>query len=87
MPNIKSQIKRVKTSGEANMRNSSRMSALKTSLKKARTAIKDNSPEKERICLEAVTALNKAGDHNLLHKNNVSRKVSQLTRALNESKK
>ena len=85
MPNIKSQIKRVKTAAAANNRNSSRLSALKTAVKKAKTAIRDDSQDKEEWFNKAVSALNKAGAHNLLHKKNISRKISKLTKAMNGS--
>jgi len=85
MPNIKSQIKRVKTAAAANDRNNSKHSALKTAVKKAKAAIRDDSQEKEELYKKAVAALNKAGSHALLHKKNISRKISKLTKALNES--
>lgn len=85
MPNIKSQEKRVKTSKAANERNTARTSALKTSMKKVKTAIKNDSSDKEKLYADAVKALNKAGNHRLLHKKNVSRKVSKLTKSLNKT--
>jgi small subunit ribosomal protein S20 len=85
MPNIKSQEKRVKTAKAANERNTSRTSALKTSMKKAKNAIKNDSSDKEKLCADAVKALNQAGNHNILHKKNVSRKVSKLTKSMNKT--
>jgi len=87
MPNIKSQMKRVKTSQQANLRNSSKMSTLRTKLKKAGVAISENSENKDILYKDAVNALNSANSQSLLHKNTVSRKISRLTKSYNNSKK
>jgi small subunit ribosomal protein S20 len=85
MPNIKSQIERARISKAANERNSSKMSALRTALKKAKNAINENSQDKAKLYDEAVVALNRANTYNLLHKKNISRKISKLTKAYNKS--
>lgn len=87
MPNIKSQIKRVKTSKQSNLRNSAKMSTLRTKLKKARIAISENSEEKDLLYKDAISALNTANTNSLLHKNTISRKISRLTKAYNNPSK
>lgn len=83
MPNIKSAIKRVKTSEAKNLHNRMKKSELRTTLRKYREAIEAKSPEAQDILKEAIKKVDQAASKNLLHKNTASRKKSQLQKAFN----
>ena len=55
MPNIKSAKKRVKVIAVKTARNKAANSALKTSIKKANTAIENNAADKEQAVRAAVS--------------------------------
>lgn len=57
MPNIKSAIKRVKTSEAKNLQNRMKKSELRTTLRKYREAIEAKSPEAQDILKEAIKRL------------------------------
>ncbi|MBQ9503475.1 MAG: 30S ribosomal protein S20 [Lachnospiraceae bacterium] len=83
--NIKSAKKRIKTSEKKAERNKAIRSGVKTSIKKLQTAIEsgDNSVAGEAL-KGAISTLEKAGSKGVYHKDNVSRKVSRLTKAVNK---
>ena len=83
MPNIKSAIKRAKSSKAKNLRNTMQKSALKTSVKKAKEAISSGNDNAAELLRNAVKALDKAAAKNLIHKNTAARKISRLTKAYN----
>lgn len=85
MPNIKSAKKRVILNQKRALRNKSLNSALKTSIKKANTAIEDNSANKEEAVKVAVKKIDMSVSKGLLHKNTAARKKSSLMHKLNES--
>lgn len=85
MPNIKSAKKRVKVSAIKAANNKAAMTNLRTTLKKANTAIKTNAPDKQEVVKCAVTKIDKACSKGLLHKNNAARKKSQLMTGLNRA--
>ena len=62
-------------------RNYSYRSRLKTFLKKARTAIEDDSADKATVVATAVRELDRMVTKGVLHKNNASRRKSRLVRA------
>jgi len=83
LPNIKSAKKRVITSEKRNERKSAQRSALRTSLKKARVAIADNSDNKAATVKAASISLDKAAAKGLIHKNTAARRKSRLAKAAN----
>jgi small subunit ribosomal protein S20 len=83
LPNIKSAIKRAKTSKAKNIQNTIKKSALKTSVKKAKESISSGSDNAAELLKSAVKALDKAASKKLIHKNTAARKISRLTKALN----
>ncbi|MCM3599511.1 30S ribosomal protein S20 [Robertmurraya korlensis] len=84
MPNIKSAIKRVKTSEERNARNTMVKSATRTAVKKVESAIVngDATTAQESFAL-AASKLDKAAAKGLIHKNAAARKKSRLMKKLN----
>ncbi|GJM79513.1 30S ribosomal protein S20 [Paenibacillus timonensis] len=85
MPNIKSAIKRVKTSDKRRALNASQKSALRTAVKTADTALANNEVEAAKAAFVAATKkLDKAVTKGLIHKNAAARKKSRLAKKLNE---
>ncbi|OGX60591.1 MAG: 30S ribosomal protein S20 [Paenibacillus sp. RIFOXYA1_FULL_44_5] len=85
MPNIKSAIKRVKTSEKRRLQNASQKSALRTAIKAAETAITTNNAEvAQTALLLASKKLDKAASKGLIHKNAASRKKSRLAKRINQ---
>jgi len=76
-------MKRVKVIKAKTLKNTIRKSALKTTIKKARTSIANNEASVAESYKSAIKAIDKAAAKNLIHKNTAARKKSQLTRALN----
>lgn len=64
--------------------NRTMMAAIKTAVKKVRSAVGAKNPTDAKAALaEAVPALSKAASKKLIHKNRASRLVSRLTRHAN----
>ncbi|MDU4698441.1 MULTISPECIES: 30S ribosomal protein S20 [Paenibacillus] len=85
MPNIKSAIKRVKTSDKRRALNASQKSALRTAVKTADTALANNEVDAAKAAFVAATKkLDKAVTKGLIHKNAAARKKSRLAKKLNE---
>lgn len=84
MPNIKSAIKRVKTSDEHRAHNATVKSTMRTSVKNVEAALANNEVEaaKEAL-LTAAKKLDKAASKGLIHKNAAARKKSRLAKQLN----
>jgi len=80
MPNIKSAKKRVLVNQAKASRNKANKSALKTALKKAKTAEGD---DKQALVQAAIQKVDQAAAKGLLHKNNAARKKSALAKSLN----
>ncbi len=84
MPNIKSAIKRVKVAEKKTLQNKMYKSALKTSIKKFKTAVAAGDKALARTAYtEAVSMVDKAATKGILHENNAARKKSQYTAMLN----
>lgn len=84
MPNIKSAVKRVKTSDKRRMLNASQKSALRTAVKAADAALTNNEAEAAKTAVAlASKKLDKAVTKGLIHKNAAARKKSRLAQKLN----
>ena len=82
MPIIKYAIKRVKTTENANAKNSSQLSKMRTAVKKfekAKTAGADNV---EQLFNEAVSAIDKAQSKGLIKANKAARDKSRMAARL-----
>ncbi|MDH6364027.1 small subunit ribosomal protein S20 [Enterococcus sp. PF1-24] len=79
MPNIESAIKRVRTSNDANVRNSSQMSAMRTAIKKLDQAVEAGADNVDALYKDAVKAIDMAETKGLIHKNKANRDKSRLT--------
>jgi small subunit ribosomal protein S20 len=78
MPNIKSAVKRVKTTETAQDRNIAQKNTMRTAVKRAHTAKENNAENTEELVNYAVKHVDKAAKNNLIHSNKASRVKSQL---------
>ncbi|MET3699306.1 SSU ribosomal protein S20P [Bacillus oleivorans] len=84
MPNIKSAIKRVKTTNERNAQNAAQKSAMRTAVKKVEAAIANKDVEAAKASVvNATKELDKAATKGLIHKNAAARKKSRLAKQIN----
>ncbi len=86
MPNIKSAKKRVLISNANYERNKAYRSALKTAIKKADSAINDQSADMGELVGAAVKKIDQAAGKGILHPNNAARKKSALVTRYNKVK-
>ena len=80
MANIRSAEKQMRQAEKAKARNRAGKSSLKTSLKKARTAIVGGDADKETIASSA-SAIDKAAKRGLIKKNTANRYKSRIAGA------
>ena len=73
MPNIESAIKRVRTSANANAKNSSQTNAMRTAIKKFEEAVAAGADNVDALYNEAVKAVDMAATKGLIHKNKANR--------------
>jgi small subunit ribosomal protein S20 len=84
MANIKSAIKRAKTSEKRRMQRAAQKSAIRTAIKKFLAAVEAQDKEQAVVLLrEASRKLDKGVTKGLLHKNAAARKKSRLAQKLN----
>ena len=85
MANIKSAKKRILFIETKTARNKAIKSKVKTYVKKVETAVANKDVEAAKAVLpEAISVINKAGSKGVYHKNTCARKISRLTKAVNE---
>ncbi|SOC38528.1 30S ribosomal protein S20 [Salinicoccus kekensis] len=78
MPNIKSAIKRVKSSQKAEDLNIAQKNAMRTAVKRAETAKSENAGNTDELVSYAIKQVDKANKKNLIHSNKASRMKSKL---------
>ncbi len=84
MANIKSAKKRILVTQTKTERNKSIRSAVKTAMKKVDAAVAAKDKEAANAALtKAISAIDMAATKGVYHKNNASRKVSRLSKAVN----
>ena len=84
MAHLKSAIKRMRTSREANARNRARKSTMKTFEKKFRTAVAAGDAAGAADLLKQCSSLfDKAAKLGVIHSNKASNKKSQLDKLMN----
>ena len=83
MANTKSAIKRIRQTEKRRNRNRIFRGRARTYVKKARLAIDTGSiDEARKATLSAVSALDKAAEKGVIHKNNASRRKGRLMKKL-----
>ena len=85
VPNIKSAKKRVKVTESKTLQNKMFKSALKTSIKKFKSAVESGDKALAKTAYaNAVAMVDKAVNKGVLHENNAARKKSQYTLLMNQ---
>jgi len=79
--NIKSQIKRNRQNDKRRLRNRVYRGTARIAVKSARTAIDAGVPESKAALVSAISALDKAAEQGVLHRNNAARRKSRLMKA------
>jgi len=83
LANIKSAIKRNKQNEKRRLRNRVYRGSARSFIKKARIALESGEKEAAELAVrDAVSALDKAAQKGVLHKNNASRRKSRLMKRL-----
>jgi small subunit ribosomal protein S20 len=83
MANHKSSVKRARQDIQRNLRNRQIMSTMKTSIKKLKTAIGAKEVDKlDALLREAQSTIARTWKKGVIHKNNMARRVSRLTKAV-----
>lgn len=86
MANIKAAIKDIKTTERKTIENRSRTSAIKTYTKKFENALEEGNIEEAQELLKLVDKKLKQAQHkNIIHRNAVARRMSRLTKKLNQA--
>ena len=80
MANIKSAKKRIEISRKKHERNRTVRSAVKTRVARARRVLEQGEAEPAADLKAAVSALDHAAEHGVLHPNNAARRKSRLMR-------
>ncbi|HEY67733.1 MAG: 30S ribosomal protein S20 [Chloroflexi bacterium] len=84
MANTKSAIKRLRSARRRRVRNRIYRGRARTAIKKARRLMDEGRLEEAREAVRvAVSALDKAAEKGIIHKNNAARRKSRLMRRLN----
>lgn len=85
MANTKSAIKRLRSAGRRRRHNQIYRGRARTAVKKARRLIDESRLEEAREAVRvAVSALDKAAQKGVVHKNNAARRKSRLLQQLNQ---
>jgi len=79
--NIKSQIKRNRQNDKKRLRNRVYRGEARIAVKNARTTIEEGVPESKAALMQAISALDKAAEQGVIHRNNAARRKSRLVKA------
>jgi len=86
MANIKSAEKRILVTQKKTALNRARKSEIKTYIKKFESALQANQIDEARSLLKTIDKkLKRAAHKNVIHMNQASRKISRLTKKLNQA--
>jgi len=81
----KSAEKRARQNKKRQLRNVSVKSSVKTRLKAVLSAVEEKKKDDARAALaKAISVIDKAASKGVVHKNTASRKISRLTRKVNQ---
>jgi small subunit ribosomal protein S20 len=80
--NTRSARKRIKQNETRRLRNRAVRSAIRSTLKTARGAVTEKTPQAKETVLEAIRLLDRAVSRGVIHRNTAARKKSALSRAL-----
>ena len=86
MANLKSSIKRIRSSRRKAAYNQIHRSTARTYVKKARRLIDEgNLEEAQQVVQQAIRALDRAAQKGVIHHNNAARRKSRLVKHLNQA--
>jgi small subunit ribosomal protein S20 len=85
LANIKSAIKRIRSSERKRSRNKPVRTALKTYVKTAQTQIATDTDTSAEAVVRAISALDKAASKGIIHKNQAARRKARLMARLNKA--
>lgn len=86
MANTKSAIKRLRSAERRRLRNRIYRGGARTAVKKVRQLIEEGRIEEAREAMRAAaSALDKAAEKGIIHKNNAARRKSRLMQQLNKA--
>jgi small subunit ribosomal protein S20 len=83
LANIQSQIKRNRQNEKRRLRNRNVRGAARAADNNARKALATATPETGAEVMKAISALDKAAEKGIIHKNTVARRKSRLMKHLN----
>ena len=86
MANIKSAIKRIRTTKRNENRNKALKIKIKKAVKEAKSAIQSKSAEMQKSLRDAVKRIDKSVTKGVLHKRTAARKKSRLMKMFNKAK-
>jgi small subunit ribosomal protein S20 len=82
LANIKSQIKRNRQNEKRRLNNRNVRGAARTAVNQARASFDEGAPETKEAVLKAISAIEKAAEKGVIHKNNAARRKSRLMKRL-----
>lgn len=86
MAHTRSALKRIRQAERRRMRNQMVKSRVKSLLKKARLSIEAGNLEQARLSVgDAISALDRAAERGVLHRNNAARRKSRLMKRYNSA--
>ncbi len=85
MANTKSAIKMIRVAAKRTAQNKPARSAAKTRIDTAEALIAKKPAEAQAAVVAAISALDKAAEQGILHKNNAARRKSRLMKKLNQA--
>lgn len=84
MAHTRSAIKRIRQAERRRLRNQMVKSRVKTLIKRARSVIEAGNLEQARLSVgDAISALDRAAERGILHRNNAARRKSRLMKRYN----
>jgi small subunit ribosomal protein S20 len=82
LANIKSQIKRNLQNEKRRLRNRNIRGSARSAVNQARAAFEESAPGTKEAVLKAISALDKAAEKGVIHKNNAARRKARLMKRL-----
>ena len=86
MANIKSQIKRNRQNEKRRLRNRHALGTARSAVNQARVALETNAPDTQESVMKAISAIDKAAQKGVIHKNSAARRKSRLMKKLSSLK-
>lgn len=87
MANKKSALKRMRQNPKRHQRNRYYTTRARTMVKRARIELEEGTEDARQATMAAVSALDKAAEKGIIHKNNASRRKARLMRRLAQIEK